>query len=539
MQRFSLICEQISATTKKLEKERILSEYLRLLDDPDLATACIFLSGSTFALRDQRVTNVGFAAIRDAVLEIAPESEPVLGELLLKTGDAGSAIEQILSANSVQPGLSLWDVLSYYEKLTTASSNQQKRSLIAELLRRATSLEAKYIIKILLGGMRIGLQESLVESSIAKAFDLPTHHVQLANMLLGDIGETAVLARQHRLAEAKMRLLHPLKPMLASPEEDPQKILEYMEGEGLTEDKYDGIRAHVHKQGPDIKIYSRDLDDITASFPDVTNVLQNIPGSLLMDGEIVPFRDGRILTFGELQTRLGRKVPGRETLEAVPCRYFAFDLLFQNEELLINEPLVSRRTRLEQIQKDSAVAFSLSNQQIVRSMPEIEAAFEAARARNNEGLVIKHPGSRYTPGKRGKTWLKLKRALITLDVVVTAAEYGHGKRRGLLSDYTFAVQHENKLLNIGKAYSGITDAELNQLSELFYRISIRNEGFRHIVPPQVVFEVTFDRINRSNRHESGFALRFPRIKRIRWDKAPQEIDSLETVESLYRQHFHT
>jgi len=539
VQRFSLICEQISATTKKLEKERILSEYLRLLDDPDLATACIFLSGSTFALRDQRVTNVGFAAIRDAVLEIAPESEPVLGELLLKTGDAGSAIEQILSANSVQPGLSLWDVLSYYEKLTTASSNQQKRSLIAELLRRATSLEAKYIIKILLGGMRIGLQESLVESSIAKAFDLPTHHVQLANMLLGDIGETAVLARQHRLAEAKMRLLHPLKPMLASPEEDPQKILEYMEGEGLTEDKYDGIRAHVHKQGPDIKIYSRDLDDITASFPDVTNVLQNIPGSLLMDGEIVPFRDGRILTFGELQTRLGRKVPGRETLEAVPCRYFAFDLLFQNEELLINEPLVSRRTRLEQIQKDSAVAFSLSNQQIVRSMPEIEAAFEAARARNNEGLVIKHPGSRYTPGKRGKTWLKLKRALITLDVVVTAAEYGHGKRRGLLSDYTFAVQHENKLLNIGKAYSGITDAELNQLSELFYRISIRNEGFRHIVPPQVVFEVTFDRINRSNRHESGFALRFPRIKRIRWDKAPQEIDSLETVESLYRQHFHT
>ncbi len=537
MLRFSQICEQISATTKKLEKERILSEYLRSLDDPDLATACIFLSGSTFALRDQRVTNVGFAAIRGALLEIAPESGPVLGPLLLKTGDAGSAIQELLSEHSNAPVLSVKDVLSYYEQLTTASSNQQKRSLTVEILRRATPLEAKYIIKILLGGMRIGLQESLVESSIAKAFDRPASQVQLANMLLGDIGETAVLARHHRLEEARMRLLHPLKPMLASPEEDTNKILEYMEGEGLAEDKYDGIRAHLHKLGPGIKIYSRDLDDITGSFPDITAAFQNVPEAILMDGEIVPFRDGRILSFGELQTRLGRRVPARGALEAVPCRYFAFDLVFQNDELLIHEPLKARRARLGQIQRKFPIAFSLANQQIVRSASEIEAAFEASRARNNEGLVIKHPGSRYTPGKRGKTWLKLKRASITLDVVVTVAEYGHGKRRGLLSDYTFAVRQEDKLLNIGKAYSGITDAELNQLSELFHKISLRNEGFRHIVPPQVVFEVTFDRINRSNRHESGFALRFPRIKRIRWDKSPEEIDTLETVENLYRRHF--
>ncbi len=537
MQRFSQICEQISATTKKLEKERILSEYLRVLDDPDLATASVFLSGSPFALRDQRVTNVGFAAIRDVILEIAPESEPILGQLLLKTGDVGAAIQEILSLHSADPVLSMQNVLSYYEKLTTASSNRQKRSLTASILSRATPLESKYIIKILLGGMRIGLQESLVESSIAKAFDQPLTQVQLANMLLGDIGETAVLARHRRLSQVKMRLLHPLKPMLASPEESPEKILEHMDGEGLTEDKYDGIRAQVHKQGPDIKIYSRDLDDITSSFPDVTAAFQGVSDSVLMDGEIVPFRDGRILSFGELQTRLGRKVPGRETLEAVPCRYFAFDLLFQNEDLLINEPLKARRARLEQIQSNSPIAFSMANQLIVRSILEIEAAFEASRGRNNEGLVIKHPGSRYTPGKRGKTWLKLKRALITLDVVVTAAEYGHGKRRGLLSDYTFAVQHEGKLLNIGKAYSGITDAELNQLSELFHRISLHNEGFRHLLLPQVVFEVTFDRINRSNRHESGFALRFPRIKRIRWDKSSEEIDTLETVENLYRQHF--
>jgi len=176
---------------------------------------------------------------------------------------------------------------------------------------------------------------------------------------------------------------------------------------------------------------------------------------------------------------LGRKLPGTATLEAVPCRYFAFDLLFQNDDLLINEPFGARRARLEEIHQNFLDAFSMADQQTVRSIAEIEAAFEASRGRNNEGLVIKHPGSRYSPGKRGKTWLKLKRALITLDVVVTAAEYGHGKRRGLLSDYTFAVRHEGKLLNIGKAYSGITDTELNQLSELFHKISIRNEGFRY------------------------------------------------------------
>jgi ATP-dependent DNA ligase I len=385
--------------------------------------------------------------------------------------------------------------------------------------------------------MRIGLQESLVESSIAKAFDRQLKSVQLANMLIGDIGQTALMAHAGTLDQAQMQLLHPIKPMLASAEEDVSKILDYMDGAGLAEDKYDGIRAQIHKQENEIKIYSRDLDDITGSFPDIVGAIAKVDGSFLMDGEIVPYRDDQILSFAELQLRLGRKILTPEILNAVPCKYFAFDLLFMNGELLLFQPLTLRKNRLFQLWEQNPNCFLPSTSKIVQEVAALEEAFEGARSRNNEGLVIKHPDSVYSPGKRGKSWLKLKRTLASLDVVVVAAEYGHGKRAGLLSDYTFAVQNNGELLTIGKAYSGITDIELQQLSTLFHEISLGNRGYYHPVKPQVVFEVTFDRINRSNRHSSGFALRFPRIKRIRWDKRPEDIDTLETVESLFKTHF--
>lgn len=536
MQKFSEVAEAISQTTKKLEKEKILSEYLRSLSPEDLKIACIFLSGSPYALRDQRTTNVGFAAVRDSLMELDPEADGKLGPILLRTGDLGTAVEELFRQRQVIPQFTLQQVRSAFEALSAAATNQEKRKIMTDLLKKATPLESKYILKILLGGMRIGLQESLVESSIAKAFHKPLKQIQHVNMLLGDIGETALLALEDRLSEAKMTLLYPLKLMLASPEEDPARILNYMSGSGLAEDKYDGIRAQIHKDRSGIKIYSRDLDDITGSFPDISNAVLPISSTFLMDGEIVPFRHGKIMSFGELQKRLGRKVLTREMLETIPCHYFAFDLLFLDGELLLEQPLIKRREKLLKIYH-SFPAFTPATQVAVKTVEEIETAFELSRGRNNEGLVVKHAQSVYAPGKRGKSWLKLKRAMLTLDVVVTIAEYGHGKRRGLLSDYTFAVRDHEKLLTIGKAYSGITDQELNQLSELFHKISVKDEGYYHVVPPQVVLEVTFDRINRSSRHSSGFALRFPRIKRIRWDKTPEEIDTLETVEKLYNTHF--
>jgi ATP-dependent DNA ligase I len=534
MLRFARVCESVSKTTKKLEKERLLAGYLCELNEPDLVQACIFFTGRPFALKDQRVTNVGFAAIRDALEEMQSGLTEKLGPVLLRTGDLGAAVEELLMNRRNDAVLTLQDLASYYNELTTISNNRQRISLLLEMLTKTTALEAKYVIKILTGGMRIGLQEGLVESSIAKTFQQPLEKVRYANMLLGDIGESAVLARDARLEDARMKLLHPIKPMLASVEEDPEKILQAMENRGFAEDKYDGIRAQVHKGDSTIKIFSRDLDDITQSFPDVVESLAVLPGSFLMDGEIVPYKEGRILTFAVLQNRLGRKVLSSDLLQQIPCRYFAFDLLYCGQDLFLDVPLAIRREKLQEMQRNHPESLFISEQNTITTTEELEACFEASRARNNEGLVIKHPDSPYKPGKRAKQWLKLKRALASLDVVVVAAEYGHGKRAGLLSDYTFAIQHQGELRTIGKAYSGITDKELMQLSELFRKISIRDEGFLCVVPPQVVFEVTFDRINRSDRHTSGFALRFPRIKNIRWDKKPEEIDTLETVEKLYQ-----
>lgn len=538
MQRFAETCEQISATTRKLEKERIVSEYLQPLNDADLATAVHFLSGSPFSRRDQRSLNTGFAAVRDALLEMAPEWADQLGPALLRTGDAGDAVAGLMQERpSPAPVLSLQDVAAYYHELTMMIASSERRAATRRILERATPLQAKYILKILLGGMRIGLQESLVESSVARAFHRPLAEVQRANMMTGDLGECAVLAREGNLDQAQMRLLHPLKPMLASPEEDPLRILEYMDGAGFAEDKYDGIRAQIHKDGEEVRIYSRDLDDITASFPDVVAKMQSVPGSFLLDGEIVPYREGRILTFGELQTRLGRKELSAQTLASVPCRYFAFDALYVDGDLLFSRALRDRKTLLMSLHSRAAESFAVSELKEVTSAEQIDAAFEASRSRNNEGLVVKHPDSEYTPGKRGKAWLKLKRALITLDVVVVGAEYGHGKRRGLLSDYTFAVRDGERLLTIGKAYSGMTDEELARLNEHFHRISVAQHGHYHEVIPEIVLEIAFDRINRSNRHTSGFALRFPRIKHIRWEKKPEEIDTLQTVEQHFARHF--
>jgi len=534
MLRFALVCESVSKTTKKLEKEALLAAYFHGLTDEDLARASIFFTGYPFALKDQRVTNVGYAAIRDALEELYPGAAEKLGPVVLHTGDLGSAVEELLASAPQEAALTLQGAASYYNQLTTISNNRLRCELLGEMLSKATALEAKYLIKILTGGMRIGLQEGLVESSVARAFQQPLGTVQYVNMLLGDIGETAILARLGRLEDARMELLHPIKPMLASVEEDTERILEAMENRGLAEDKYDGIRAQVHKEDSTIRIFSRDLDDITGSFPDVVDGLLAIQDSFLMDGEIVPFKQGQILPFAVLQNRLGRKKLSQELLQQIPCRYFAFDLLYFGSNLLLDAPLTTRREQLQHMQINYPESFSISEQRTINTVDELEACFEASRKRNNEGLVIKHPDSPYKPGKRGKQWLKIKRALISLDVVVIAAEYGHGRRAGLLSDYTFAIQHGGELLTIGKAYSGITDKELAQLSELFHNISIGNEGFLHRVPPQVVLEVAFDRINRSKRHTSGFALRFPRIKNIRWDKKPEEIDTLETVEMLYQ-----
>jgi DNA ligase-1 len=575
MHRFATTAEAVAATTKKLEKVRLVADYFHLLPVDEAAQAAIFLSGRTFPAWEERTLQVGGTLLWRTVGEISGRGDVALTAAYRRHGDLGAAAQEVLQATApIESSLTVTELAAAFDELARTSVAAFKLSQLEKLLRRATALEAKYVIKIISGDLRIGLRESLVEEAIAKAFAEKPADVQRAHMLLGDISATLRLAAEHKLGEAQMRLFHPIGFMLASPAQDAEEALSYFK-RAAVEDKYDGIRAQAHIGGerdPRVRLFSRALDEISQSFPELPPALRAFPEPLILDGEILAWSNdlAQALPFSELQKRLGRKTVSEEMIRNVPVIYMAFDILYAGGALLIEKPLDERRKILEQafavVPKDGfAIEYSMAMENpqgalvfesaiaeakagrvprvilaptLTANSPEqLEEIFTAARQRGNEGLMIKDLNSAYTPGRRGKAWLKLKKELATLDVVVTAVEWGHGKRNKVLSDYTFAVRDGDKLLNVGKAYSGLTDAEIAEMTQWFLAHTIEDQGFRRSVEPKIVLEVAFNNMMRSSRHESGYALRFPRILRIRTDKSPEEADTLETVREVFeRQH---
>jgi DNA ligase-1 len=565
MKTFTQACEQIAATTKKLEKIAILAEFLKSASMDEAPVAAVFLSGRPFPVWEETTLQVGGTLLWRLVQELSGRSETELTASYRKLGDLGAVAGEVL-ADHVTAGEvarpTLVEVQTAFREIAAARGPTAKVAQVRELLSQVAPLEAKYIIKIMTGDLRIGLKESLVEEAIAKAFEATLADVQRANMLLGDIGETSRLAAAARLADAHMRLFHPLGFMLASPAASSEEALSYFEN-ALVEDKYDGIRAQAHISGDEVRIFSRTRDDITESFPELPDALAGLAGDVILDGEIVAWSyiddgAGRAFPFSALARRLGRKKVSEQLIREVPVAYLAFDVLYTNQELLIDQPLRERAKILDELlaaPRKQMNPRSASSQgrlalgsdqplpapaQVLRapvfrtvSAAELDQLFEAAKTRGNEGLMVKDPESAYTPGRRGKSWLKLKRELATLDVVVTAVEYGHGKRIAVLSDYTFAVWDGNRLANIGKAYSGLTDAEISEMTKWFLEHKIEDQGFRLVVEPEIVLEVAFNNMMRSDRHESGYALRFPRIVRLRPDKLPEDADTIERVREIY------
>jgi DNA ligase-1 len=539
LESFARTAEAVAATTKKLAKAALVGAYLHELDDLDLARAARYFAGHQFAMNDARTTNVGTSVLRDAVSEATGLSVESLRPRYVRLGDSGEvAYEAILETGGQEktPLITLAETERLVAHLSELKGTKNKKALLTDVLKRATPLEAKYLVKLLVGDLRIGLKEGLVEDAVARAFEQPLALVAQANMMMGDIGETAVRARHNELAGVTMRLFHPLKFMLATAASDLADIARTMPEEFYVEDKFDGIRAQAHTDGNRLALYSRTMDEITHRFPELVAPLKSLATDAVIDGEIVPARGEVILPFSELQKRLGRKTVSPELLKMTPVVFVAYDLLESAGRILIDEPLGERRRILEELIPATG-AVRLSEAKRMSDVARLDEEFDAARSRGNEGLMIKDPRSFYKPGRRGREWLKLKRALATLDVVVTSVEVGHGKRRHLLSDYTFAVrrsEEDPELLNVGKAYSGLTDAELLELTEWFKAHTLQEfaHGKVRIVEPKIVLEVTFDRVQESKRHKSGYALRFPRILRLREDKSVAEIDTVEAVRKL-------
>jgi DNA ligase-1 len=546
MERWSKVAAAIAATSRTSQKTSLLADYLRSLTPDELPWAVTFLTGRPFPERDNRTPGIGWAAIAGVAEGLVEAPPGALSAAYNESSDLGQAVGDLLEQYGHQPAGEppfLPDVGTAFEAMAAARGSAAKAAVLREVLARTDAASARSVAKILSGDLRIGLRAGHLEAAIAAAFDVPLAEVQWAGMLSGDLGHTAELARDGRLATAELALFRPLKSMLASPVADEAEVLRRMPPPVWVEDKYDGIRAQLHKRGEDVRLYSRDLNDVTSGYPEVLAAARAQPWDGIIDGELLAWRSGAALPFQLLQTRLGRKSPSAGLLDAVPVIFVAFDLLAVGPgagtavEPLIRMPLRDRRARLDGLALADKPGFGVSQLLSATTEDELGRIFDEARVRGNEGLMVKDPDSGYTPGRRGYGWIKLKRALTTLDCVVVGVEVGHGKRHGVLSDYSFAVlddrpEREGRLATIGKAYNGLTDAELAEMTIWFKQHTLQQLGRFHVVEPTVVLEVAFDVIQPSNRHDSGFALRFPRIVRLRPDKQPTEIDTLSTVAKL-------
>ncbi len=629
------LAEEMATTGSRLKKRAAVAEALiaaRNAGTPrDAGLFAMYFSGLPFPEADSRKLNVGGAMMSRVVNELTDATEAERTAAYRRHGDLGAAAHDLFAAmpaRTVGEPLTLRDVERFFDEIATAKTTAIRRERLTAMLSRAPALHAKYLIKLALGDMRIGVKQALVEESIAVASAQPLAEVRNAVMLEADLADATVLAFEGRLGEARMRLFHPLGFMLASPVDtaeeavkrfgsdpkaareadlsvepvsgaEPEPHLHEEDASALSvgqhvsiavlhlnaqiEDKFDGMRVQLHCGDPAypgrVALYSRNREDVTEGYPEIREAFAQAPAShdgdsagIILDGELLAWdvTQQRALPFSVLSPRLGRKRVSNEIRTSIPVVFIAFDLLFADGQLMLDQPLRERRARLETL-AERLRSHTLSPLQLPAPMPkgglftapaeeqprgeqrlllspvtaahtaeDLDRAYVDARDRGNEGVMIKAAESLYQPGRRGLSWLKLKRHLDTLDVVITGAEFGSGRKAPFLSDYTFAIRGperdtgELQLLNVGKAYSGVTDAEITELTEWLKAHTLEDFGHFRTVEPAVILEVAFNNIMRSERHASGFALRFPRILRIRTDKPLAEIDTLARVEEIYQ-----
>ena len=625
------LAERLAGEGSRLKKRAAIAEAIAQVhtaspESQDAGWFALYLAGLPFAEADPRKLNAGGALLSRALLKVSGATDTALTAAYRLHGDMGAAAYDLLLVKGVgEATLTLAELGETFDGMATARTTAIRAGLVEAMLRRATPIEAKYLLKLMLGDMRIGVKQSLIEEAIGVAANAPVAAVRHAVMLEADLARAVQRAFASTLDEARMRLFHPLGFMLASPVDSPEEAvarftekpvkvarpkkakkgkeaeaveavseeplaLETAESvgeemrpiEAFLEDKYDGMRAQVHCGDPEqpgrVAIYSRNREDITESFPEIAEAFAHVSperdGPMILDGEILGWDYGnddevaRALPFSILGQRIGRKKVTNVMRALVPVIFMAFDLMYTRGELVLEQPLRTRRNRLEAIvegmvertvapysvderrhepqvdlfaspgdaseRERGLLRLMISPSRLVESAEDIDRAYAEARARANEGVMLKAAGSAYLPGRRGLSWVKLKRELGSLDVVITGAEFGSGRRAQFLSDYTFAVRDAGgELLNVGKAYSGVTDVEITELTEFLKEHTLEDRGHFRTVEPLVILEVAFNNIMRSDRHASGFALRFPRILRIRTDKPLEEIDTVARVEEIY------
>jgi len=545
------LCEKLEATTKRGLMTSMVADFLRRLDEEEVEPAVSMLLGRPFPKWDSRTLDVSWATLSRILRRLTGASWREFSAAFRETGDIGASAKIIFEHSKTQrqatlfeKPLTILEVRSVLEAIAEASgqgSRERKERLIESLLGRASSIEVKYLVKIMIGEMRTGLQEGLMEVAVSKAFSIPLERVQTASMITGDVAEVAAICMKEGLkgiSNLKFKLFRPIKLMLAQTADSPEEALKEHDGRTAFEYKLDGARIQIHKSGSKVKIFSRRLTDVTRSLPEVVEIIRREvkPKEAIMEGEVIALgRDGNPLPFQHLMRRFRRVYSIERMAEDIPVELHLFDLIYVDGKSLIDVPYVERRRRL----KEAAGGISLTKQLITGDPAVAERFLEEAVNKGHEGLMAKRLNSPYTPGVRGKHWLKIKKTLEPLDLVIVAAEYGTGRRHRWLSDYHLAARDEEtgEFLMLGKTFKGLTDWEMEEMTRRLKQIALEERGHIVIVKPQIVVEVAYNEIQRSPKYRSGMALRFARITRIRDDKSPDEADTIQRVRQIYEKQF--
>lgn len=547
------LCEKLEATSKRTMMVNLLANLLKQLSVDEVEPTTSMILGRAFPKWDQRTLEVSWATLIGVIKRLTNINWTIFSEAFSKTGDIGAATKIVFEATKirkqatlVEKPITILEVRRNLEAIAKTSgygSRERKERILETLLGTATPLEVKYLVKVLIGEMRTGFHEGLMELAVSEAFNIPHDTVRTASMLTGDIGEVAATAKvqgKKGVLKLHFRIFRPVKPMLAQTAEDLNEIIKEHSGKTALEYKLDGARIQIHKSEDAVRIFSRRLADVTESLPEIAQLIRNKVRAreTILEGEVIAVgEDGSPLLFQHLMRRFRRVHNIEDMVKKIPVKLYLFDILYLNGQSLITVPYVERRKKLEEIAEN----LPLTKQVITNNPQEAEQFLKEAINKGHEGLVAKKLDSPYTPGIRGKRWFKIKKVLEPLDLVIVAAEYGYGRRHNWLSDYYLAARdlETGEFLGVGKTFKGLTDKEFIQMTKKLKKLAIKEEFGRVVVVPKIVVEVKYNEIQKSPKYECGMALRFARITRIRDDKGPEEADTIQRVKEIYEKQFKT
>jgi DNA ligase-1 len=545
------LCEKLEATTKRLLMIDLVADFIKSLETEEVEPAVSMILGRPFPKWSQQTLDVSWATLSEIIKRITGADWKTFIEAFSKTGDIGSATKTVFEESKLKRQVTLFErtltiveVRSQLEAIAEATgygSREKKERLIEALISAASPIEAKYLVKIFIGEMRTGFHEGLMEQAVSKAFQIPLEEVQKASMTLGDIGEVASIAKKEGkegLLKVGFKVFRPVRLMLAQMANDVAEALKEHGGKTALEYKLDGARIQIHKLGSEVRIFSRRLTDVTASLPEIVEkARKNVKAKeAIFEGEVIAINNrGYPIPFQHLMRRFKRVHAIEDMAEKIPVKLYLFDILYLNGESLIILPYSQRR----KILAENAGEIPLTKQIVTDKKEEAEKFLKEAIDAGHEGLMAKRVDSPYTPGIRGKHWLKIKPVLEPLDLVIVAAEYGYGRRHEWLSDYYLAARdaETGEFLTVGKTFKGLTDAEITEMTKRLKELTIKKEPRRVVVAPKTVVEVTYNEIQKSPKYKCGMALRFARINRIREDKNPEEADTIQYVREIYEKQF--